>query len=280
VGLGWTRAGRGERPDPVSPLPIGRRLAFAAEGARSCTGVRRAGRRTPCPTAAAIAATATGAQCAECARLDRSRSVAADTASDDPRPFDVYLAYFGPGLLKVGITAAERGSVRLLEQAAVAHCRLGSGPLMAARRAEALLGAALGVKDRIPTAAKRAARATLPPPAERTAVLAELHACAQALPGWPEALTPTAFECADHTAVFGLATPPAPDAEVAYLQPGSVVAGTLLAAAGPDLYLRSGHRTLLLDARLTAGRPLRAVDPEARTTALVRPVAGVQGDLF
>ncbi|MFD6726323.1 DUF2797 domain-containing protein, partial [Streptomyces sp. NPDC060131] len=107
----------------------------------------------------------------------------------DPRPYRVYLAWFGPGLVKVGITAYERGSARLLEQGAVCFSWLGCGPLMAARRTEELLRAALGVPDRIPYAHKRAVRAALPESeVERAAEIAGLHARAVALGGWPEAL--------------------------------------------------------------------------------------------
>ena len=97
--VGWYATGRGER---TSPLVYGRPLAFAARGGRHCLGVRRAGKRTPCPTGAEVPGRAGNAQCAECARLDRSFSGAADTNAADPRPYRVYLAWFGPGLVKVG----------------------------------------------------------------------------------------------------------------------------------------------------------------------------------
>ncbi|WP_348772232.1 DUF2797 domain-containing protein [Streptomyces sp. RPA4-5] len=158
--LGWYCAERGEAR--VSLLPAGKRLAFAARGERLCLGVWRAGRWIVCPYGAVLDGASARDQCARCAQLDRSRSVAADTMADDPRPYGVYLAYFGPGLLKVGITAAERGPARLVEQGAVAYAWLGRGPLMAARRAEALLGSALAVPDRFTKAAKRAARGRCP----------------------------------------------------------------------------------------------------------------------
>ncbi|MFH9251002.1 DUF2797 domain-containing protein [Streptomyces lydicus] len=113
-------------------LPAGKSLAFAARGERRCLGVRRAGRWIVCPYDAVLDGASARDQCARCAQLDRSRSVAADTMADDPRPYGVYLAYFGPGLLKVEITAAERGAARLVEQGAVAYAWLGRGPLMAA----------------------------------------------------------------------------------------------------------------------------------------------------
>jgi hypothetical protein len=109
-----------------------------------------------------VAARSSGARCEECARLERAHSVAADTIADDPRSYHVYLAWFGPGMVKVGITGVERGSARLLEQGAITFSWLGRGPLMAARRTEELLRAALRVPDRIPYAEKRAVRAALP----------------------------------------------------------------------------------------------------------------------
>ncbi|EHN72383.1 hypothetical protein SMCF_8188, partial [Streptomyces coelicoflavus ZG0656] len=179
-----------------SALVRGKRVAFGvaegAEGAegpeggvRICVGARG----HACPVRAGVPGRSTGARCEECARLDRAHSVAADTMADDPRPYRVYLAWFGPGLVKVGITAYERGAARLLEQGAVCFSWLGCGPLMAARRTEELLRAALGVPDRVPYAHKRAVRDALPgSAAERAAEIAGLHARAVALGGWPQSL--------------------------------------------------------------------------------------------
>ncbi|MEV7613227.1 DUF2797 domain-containing protein [Streptomyces sp. NPDC089799] len=283
--MGWYAAGRGDR---VSVLPYGRRLAFTGTGERRCTGVRRGGRRTPCPTAAPVPAASGSAQCAECARLDRSFSVAADTRAADPRPYRVYLAWFGPGLLKVGITAEERGTTRLLEQGAVAWSWLGRGPLMAARRTEELLRAALGVPDRIPYARKRAVRAQLPPAAEREREVARLHGLAAALPGRPDSLEPLPCAVVDHGGAFGLAalgvpaesatpavsaTPAEPAAGsgarpaqvLAAMADGGTVAGLLVAAAGPDLHFADG---LVVDARLLAGWALTAAGPDAVTSGV------------
>ncbi|WTW77472.1 DUF2797 domain-containing protein [Streptomyces sp. NBC_00009] len=199
--LGWYGEGKGERE---SPLAFGDVLAFRAVGARRCLGVWRGGRRTPCPAGAVLSGRGTRAQCAECAGIDRAHSVAADTMADDPRPYHVYLAWFGSGMVKVGITGVGRGSARLLEQGAVAFTWLGRGPLMAARRAEELLRSALGVPDRIPYAQKRAVRAALPPAGERAAELATAHATAVALAGWPESLERLPCEVVDHAEVFGI----------------------------------------------------------------------------
>ncbi len=214
-----------------------------------------------CPVRAVVPGRSTGVRCEECARLDRAHSVAADTVADDPRPYHVYLAWFGPGMVKVGITAVERGSARLLEQGAVCFGWLGAGPLMAARRTEEVLRAALRVPDRIPYADKRAVRSALPGSAEeRAAEVAELHARAVALPGLPESLTPEPCRVVDHVEAFGLAELPAAVGEVTELVAGGGIGGRLLAAAGPDLHLETESGVIVLDTRLMRGWGLVAAD--------------------
>lgn len=280
--LGWYGDhGRGERE---SELVLGVELAFRGVGGRRCLGVRRGGRWTPCPADAAVPGRAARAQCPECARIDRAHSVAADTLADDPRPYHVYLAWFGPGLVKVGISRVERGSARLLEQGAVAFAWLGRGPLMAARRAEELLRTALGVPDRIPYERKRAVRAALPQASERTGELERLHRRAAGLEGWPETLERLPFEGVDHAGVFGLGGIGGAGAAVAEMVAGGVVVGTLTAAAGPDLHLveRGSGRPLVVDSRLLGGWRLEGAAGEERTTVPVREaeVPVVQGGLF
>ncbi|MGW7450281.1 DUF2797 domain-containing protein [Streptomyces sp. NPDC054787] len=260
--IGWYGQGRGER---ASVLAYGQRLAFVAGGERRCLGVRRAGKRTPCPTAATVPGRAANAQCPECARLDRSFSVAADTNAADPRTYRVYLAWFGPGMVKVGITAEERGPARLLEQGAVAWAWLGRGPLMAARRTEELLRAALGVPDRIAYARKRAVRAGLAPAAERAAEVAELHARAAALADWPESLERLACEVTDHAAAFALDALLVPARVVTEMVPGGAVVGRLAGAAGPDLHLADG---LVVDTRLLAGWELTVPQDAGAATSV------------
>ena len=281
AGLSWADGGprlrwEGGRP---SELERGRRVAFAvmAGSVRTCVGARGHG----CPIRAEVSGRSTGARCEECARLNRAHSVAADTAADDPRPYRVYLAWFGPGMVKVGITAAERGPARLLEQGAVSFGWLGTGPLMAARRTEELLRAALGGPDRSPYAGKRAVRAVLPSAGERAAELAELHARAVALDGWPESLERAAFRAVDHGAVFGLEGPVRVDGVVSELVAGGVVSGDLLAAAGPDLHLATGRGVVVLDTRLMTGWELTGA-PDDRLTVPVGASGdpGVQDGLF
>lgn len=258
---GWLHPARGER---TTPLPLGGPVAVTVPpGARRlCLGVRRARHRIPCPSRAEVPGAALRAQCEDCAALDRSSSIAADTRADEKRPFAVYLAWFGPGLVKVGITGVARGPARLLEQGALSFTFLGEGPLMTARRTEAVLGAALGVPDRVSSAAKRAALAALPPGESGAAELRALYGRVTDLHAHlPGSLRLRDFALVRHTAVFGLEPPPGrPAAEVREFVPGTGLTGTLRAVAGHDLYLApeaSAAGTVLLDARLTAGWPLR-----------------------
>ncbi|MFF0163023.1 DUF2797 domain-containing protein [Streptomyces sp. NPDC005263] len=265
-----------------SALTWGKRVAFgvAEGGGRTCVGARG----HPCPVRAAVSGRSTGARCEECARLDRAHSVAADTLADDPRPYRVYLAWFGPGMVKVGITAEERGSARLLEQGAVCFSWLGTGPLMAARRTEELLRAALGVPDRIPYAEKRAVRARLPgSAAERAAEVTELHGRAVALGGWPESLAPAPCRPVDHVDTFGLTDLPAAVGEVAELAAGGMVSGRLVAAAGPDLHLATGSGgAVVLDTRLITGWELVPAEGEQVTVPVrqFKASPSVQSGLF
>jgi hypothetical protein len=280
----WWHPEHGER---TSPQPVGSPLALglAPDAERRCTGVWRGGRRVPCPVTAALPYEARRDQCETCAALDRSSSVAADTRAGDPRPFAVYLACFGPGVHKVGITAVARGPARLLEQGALAFTFLGEGPLMTARRTEAVLGAALGVPDRVRTAAKRAARREVPLPAERADSLRALYESVLGLRDrLPSSLGLRPLHVVDHAALFGLdpgGGRAAPAAEVTSLLPGSVLRGRVTAVVGHDLELVAPDgRVLLLDARLAAGWALRRVPGDAQpdvplralATAVVRPL--------
>ncbi|MCX3287493.1 DUF2797 domain-containing protein [Streptomyces sp. NEAU-H22] len=264
-----------------SALTWGKRVAFgvAEEGARICVGARG----HACPVGAAVPGRSTGARCEECARLDRAHSVAADTIADDPRPYHVYLAWFGPGMVKVGITAEERGSARLLEQGAVCFSWLGVGPLMAARRTEELLRAALRVPDRIPYAEKRAVRAALPETAaDRAREVAELYERAVALPAWPESLAREPLRVVDHVGVFGLTDVPVAIGGVSELVAGGVVGGELVAAAGPDLHLATGGGVVVLDTRLMTGWALVPAPGDELTVPVrqFKDAAGVQDGLF
>ncbi|MFD3727974.1 DUF2797 domain-containing protein [Streptomyces sp. NPDC058671] len=276
-GLRW-RGGK------VSALSYGQQLAFRAVGERRCPGARG----NPCPLDAVVSGRATGGRCPECARLDRAHSVAADTFLDDPQPYRVYLAWFGPGMTKVGITAESRGDARLLEQGAVTFSWLGRGPLMAARRTEEVLRQALGVPDRVAYERKRAARHALPSAPDRAGEVEALHRRAGEVGGWTETLEPLEFVPRDHVEAFHLDGLPPLAGTVSELVDGGVVSGRLLAAAGPDLHLLDpGGRCLALDTRLMGGWVLRSAEeghPFSVPFAAAAPVPtgdpSTQGELF
>jgi hypothetical protein len=298
AGLSWSETGPGWRwlhprhGGRRSPLALGGPVALSpAPGtARRCVGVWRSGRWTPCPAAAPVPAAGTRGQCPACAALDRTYSVAADTATDDPRPYRVYLAWFGPGRCKVGITGEHRGAARLLGQGAVCFTFLARGPLGGARRAEAVLGAALGLPDRVSGAAKRAARTALPPPETRTAELRARYDAALGVPEWRDTLTALPFALVDQTAAFGLSPgDPPPTREVTALLPGTVLRGTVAAVAGADLHVRvAGHadadaphaETVLLDTRLTAGWTFTTPPSPVAPTPPTRPRPSTTAHLF
>ncbi|MFD7921253.1 DUF2797 domain-containing protein [Streptomyces sp. NPDC059740] len=270
--LGWWRPGA--EPQTSAALRPGTRLAFTTGSDRCCLGLLRRVGHIPCPTAAALAPDARSGRCADCTALDRSRSVAADTAIDDPRPYSVYLAHHGEGLVKVGITARQRGSVRLLEQGALASTLLSTGPLLAARRTENLLGAALALPDRVTVQHKRRARLRPGPAEERAGRLTDLSRQARALPGWPEAQVPQLPSVDDHMPRYPL--PPEglrPTAAVRPLEPGATVAGEVVSVIGCDLYLRHEGGLVLLDTRLLAGWTLRRAPEGAPPTAGLDRVA-------
>ncbi|MFJ5828217.1 DUF2797 domain-containing protein [Streptomyces sp. NPDC093089] len=282
-GLGWAGGvpGLRWRGGRVSALRYGQELSFRAVGVRRCPGARG----NPCPVEAVVPGRATGGRCPECARLDRARSVAADTVADDPQPYRVYLAWFGPGMTKVGITAEARGEARLLEQGAVTFSWLGRGPLMAARRTEEVLRQALGVPDRVAYERKRAVRHVLPPAGERAGEVGELHRRAGGVGGWTETLEPLGFAARDHAGAFHLDGLPPLAGTVAELVDGGVVTGRLLAAAGPDLHLLAPDgRCLALDTRVMGGWVLEAAGAgegfSVPVTAAAPVVGSAQEGLF
>ena len=141
TGLRWDRSSPGlwfldhDRP-VMHPVASGQEVAWAVAAPRRCIGVAIGDRRRPC--AFADVPEDNASQCPACAQRDpgkrmvRERSTPAGT-------FRAYLAFFGPGALKVGLTAAARGDDRLLEQGAWAHVWLCEGAFPAVRRVENLL---------------------------------------------------------------------------------------------------------------------------------------------
>ncbi|MEY9840586.1 DUF2797 domain-containing protein [Streptacidiphilus sp. EB103A] len=267
--LEWSGPGGATR---TSPLPAGADLAFACGPNRLCIGVWRSGARRACPIAERIAAGARSAQCPACQALDRSSSIATDTRLTDPRPFCVYLAHHG-STIKVGITAAERGDARLLEQGALASTILSTGTLLSGRRTEILITTALGLPDRVSSSRKRDARARPGSAGERAAELLAAAARTRQLAGWPAEQRQHPLQVSDHTEAYHL--PPGglhPVAALAALEPAAVVSGRTVCRIGTDLYLDAAPGLLLIDTRLLAGWALGRAAPGAAFTAALHPL--------
>lgn len=275
LGLGWDAGGaRLAWSDTTSdPVPLGTDLALTVGADRRCVGFWRRDRHIACPTRSELPPSGRGPVCQECQTLDRWDSVAADTRLDDPREFSVYLAHHGTRI-KIGITARERGRLRLLEQGALASMIISTGTLLAARRAEHLVSTALGYPDRISSVIKYEARARPGSAADRAG---ELHAAAARVAAldWPDGQTPTREpKIVDHCSTYGLPDtglqpseallPPAPEA---------VIAGRVACAVGADLYLDTDRGLTLVDSRLLAGWPLLPARAGAAFSAPTRAVA-------
>lgn len=275
LGIGWSAAGAhlGWSDGSTGPLPLGGDLAVTIGPDRRCVGFWRRDRHIPCPTRSELPAAGRGPVCPECQTLDRWDSVAADTRLDDPREFSVYLAHHGTRI-KIGITARERGRLRLLEQGALASMIISAGPLLAARRAEHLVSTALGHPDRISSVIKHEARTRPGSAADRACELAAVAARVRTL-DWPDGQTLTGEpEIVDHCATYGL--PDAglhPRAALLPVAAGDDLAGRLDCAIGADLYLGTDRGLVLLDSRLLAGWTLLPARPGTGFSAPTRAVA-------
>lgn len=255
----------------ASEIALGARLGLVVGPDRRCVGVWAAGRRIPCATNTAIDPAATSGQCASCAAMARSRSVATDTQLDDPREFLVYLAHHG-SLIKAGITATERGRTRLLEQGALSAAFLSAGSLLSARRCESLLTAALGLPQQVKTARKREARRAPGTAEQHGRELTDVVARASTL-DWPDGQTLRDASPFDLTDAYGLPSEGLrPGYAVAPLSPGQVITGTVACRIGRDIYLDAPGRLILLDTGLLQGWTLARADDTAAITAPLTPI--------
>ncbi|MFC5661550.1 DUF2797 domain-containing protein [Kitasatospora misakiensis] len=277
TGLTW-RDGRavlsavhGRRVHEREVVP-GTEVGWLLAGPRRCTGAWLVGRdeRTPCPHHAEIDPDGGAVQCAPCQSVDRGLALARDQILDDGRTYRLYLAWFGEGLLKVGLTAEQRGTSRLLEQGALAWTFAARGALPAVRRAELTVSSAGLARERFKVRAKLEHWWEHGDADHRRAVLTEARTRAHALlRGHDVELLPE-HPVVDHVAVFGLTGgAPAVYHAVEGLADGAVVAGRLRAPVGRHLLLdrADGEPPLLLDTRLLTGWTL--------TPAVGRPPSGL-----
>ncbi|GAA4841189.1 DUF2797 domain-containing protein [Kitasatospora terrestris] len=288
-GQAFLAAGDGRR-EHVRALSAGLRVGWRIGGPRRCVGVWSAGRQRPCPYGESVAAEAKNAQCPTCQSADRGLALARDQIFDDGRTYRLYLAWFGDGLRKVGLTAEERGTARLQEQAALAYAFVGRGRLPAVRRAELTVAQAGLARERIPSALKSAAWWSPGGEAERRAQIVALRAEVLRLLDGHGLRLLADDPVVDQVAMYGL-TGGVPEAygEVKALADGAVLAGALRPAIGGHLFVDpldggdgEGGGPLLLDSRLLTGWAVSAV-PAQRCAGIepvprARPVAEAEQD--
>lgn len=266
--LGAVRAGQAHER-AVTP---GAEVGWLLGGPRRCTGAWLAGaaERTPCPHHAVIAPDGAAVQCPACQSVDRGLALARDQILDDGRTYLLYLAWFGDGLLKVGLTAEQRGDSRLLEQGALAYAFTARGGLPAIRRAELTVAASGLARERFKARLKTEHWWAHGDEPYRRAVLAEARAQAHRLLAGHALELLAERPVVDHVARFGLSDG-APEAyrQVGGLADGAVIAGTLRPPVGRHLFLdqADGSGPLLLDTRLLTGWTLAPVSG--------RPTSGV-----
>ena len=272
-------------PETRRPAGAGTSLSWHLRGPRRCTGAWAGTARRPCPARAEIPASGTDAQCPACALADRGRQIAKDAAlGDDGREYRLYLAWFGPGLVKIGLTAADRGRDRLLEQGAITFTMLAAGPYVPIRQAERFTAAAGLARERITAAAKAAAWQALPPPAERAAQVAAARK--QIIAGgarWPGPVQHLPDAITDQADDFGLDRwAVGTYQEVTGISDSSFLAGQVRLVIGRELLLDTPAGPLLMDMRRSAGWAIRpgteAPAPPAGLTLTARPTAGAPDD--
>ncbi len=290
TGLYWERdrptlTGLVGNDEHTRPVELGHAVGWEVAGPRGCIGLydRREHRRRPCPAGSLVT---DGSQCDLCQRADPGRLVARGQASNgmEDEPFVLYLAWFGDGLHKVGITSEKRGAERLCEQAALSYCLVARGSFTSIRQAEVLLSGIGVAPDRITMRTKQAAWWRIPPAEERAAELWRLHRGAtgavRAVPG----IEVVEFQASDLSLLFGLEREmPSRYELVNGVRPGAVLSGTVSHVIGRSLVL--GPSPMVVDSRMLEGWTLRrnsqpagGLDVELRSREA--DTRAVQGTLF
>lgn len=255
------------------PAAPGSRIAIRLTGPRRCVGwwLADARRRRPCPTSQPVPAAETAAQCPSCAAADPGRAFARDTVVDDGRRYALYLAWFGIGLPKVGLTAIDRGVDRLAEQGALTFSWLASGPLPAVRQAERRVAATGLAPQRRNRSTKISSWWRLPDLDARRSELEAVHQQATAVVDWPAGLNLRPFDAVDNVDRFGLHSLPSTYHEAVAVADGAVLTATVTSVVGRELLLDCDNTPILIDTRLLAGWPVQpAAGPTAGLTMQTR----------
>ena len=265
TGVSWSRGTAGLRfsgpggDDEHVPVAVGETVSWRLPGTRQCIGVwiPATRRQVECPQGRLIPTARTGGQCDPCDRTDPGKALARGHALDDPRPYRLYLAYFGPGLVKVGLTAAARDADRLTEQGALAYTWLAAGPLRQVRRAELAASASKLATERVRHRTKVRGRWQRGYAAGEELEAAH-RALADVLAGLANVDDLSVWPCevTDLREVYGLNGTDRPEREVTDIEYGACLTGTVTCLVGQDAVLATDSGTLLVDMRLLVGRTL------------------------
>ncbi|MDG4803685.1 DUF2797 domain-containing protein [Micromonospora sp. WMMD980] len=257
------------------PLAVGQLVGWHLHGPRRCIGIwnRETRRQQLCPHRHHIELDAAGSQCPPCQAADPGRRFARGDELTDPRTFGLYLAWFAPGLIKVGLTALERGNDRLTEQAAITFAWLAEGPLPAVRRAERLISGLGECRESIRRDRKVSAWWHLGDPEQRVEQLRDAWHRAVSHIGGDARLTIRQPRIHDLAATYGLTTPPLASArEIAALRDGVTLVGRISVVAGSDLILDTITGPGLLNTRTLAGWILTRADVRGAAAPPMRPL--------
>lgn len=245
------------------PLRYGEQLGIEIAGPRRCIGIWRGDTRR-CPFDNQIDTGHGTAQCSTCAAADPGRALARD-ATVDPRPFRLYLATFGTGVVKVGISAVDRGTERLLEQGALAFTWIADGSHPAIRAAESAVAATCMATERPRRTTKLAGWWQQGDTVERRDTLLAVAAAAHRLPAWPAGVRHAPVHVVDHADLYALGDLPDHVDIVDQLAADAVLAGRVRTVIGPEILLDnpSGSgpgsgpgRGLVVGGRTLAGWPI------------------------
>jgi Protein of unknown function (DUF2797) len=246
-------------------------VSWRWSGPRRCTGwwAPATGRR-PCPRRAVIDARATMSQCPLCQSRDAGLALARDRIVDDGKEYQLYLAWFAPGMLKVGLTAVSRGNARLLEQAAIGYTIIATGSLPSIRRAELTLSHSGLATERVRARAKAESWWRLADAASsKESELADARSRALRILAGHDLNLLVDGPIIDNTSVFGLALAvPTSYQEITALADEGRLTATVREPIGKHVFMDTAIgpgdvAVLLLDTRLLAGHSLSAVsDPE------------------
>ncbi|MBO4161723.1 MULTISPECIES: DUF2797 domain-containing protein [Micromonospora] len=245
------------------PLSLGQLVGWNLHGPRRCIGTwnGETRRQQLCPHRHPIEVDASASQCPPCQAADPGRRFARGDDLTDPRTFGLYLAWFAPGLIKVGLTAVDRGNDRLTEQAAVAFTWLAEGPLPAVRRAERLISGLGEFGESVRRDRKVSAWWHLGEPQQRIAQLRDAwHRTVPQIAG-DARLTVARPRMCDLADTYGLNTrPSSPAREIGPLRVDVTLVGRISAVAGSDLILDTIAGPGLLNTRTLAGWTLTSAD--------------------